>query len=109
MKYSLPLYFPVVKTNVEYKVIASFATQSQTTDAVKEALFVIRKWNPDWAPKHFIADYAEDEVLLVEGLFPGCSFEMNGNWKYCGLFCLLLLLVLFVEIHFKNIPGHKMA
>ena len=78
MKYSLSLHFPVVKTDVEYKFIASFVTQSQTTDPVKGALFVIRKWNPDWAPKHFIADYAEEEVLLVEDLFPGCSFEMNN-------------------------------
>lgn len=30
-KYSLPLYFLVVKTNMEYKVVASFVTQSETT------------------------------------------------------------------------------
>lgn len=52
-KYPLPLYFLVVKTNMEYKVVASFVTQSETTDTIKEALSVIMKWNPEWAPKHF--------------------------------------------------------
>ena len=42
-KYSLPLYFLVVKTNMEHKVVAWFVTQSETTDAVKEALTVNRK------------------------------------------------------------------
>ena len=37
-KYSLPLYFLVVNTNVDYRVVASFVTQSETTDAIKEAL-----------------------------------------------------------------------
>jgi len=69
-KYSLPFYFPVVNTNMEYKVVVSFVTQSETTDAVKEALSVIKKWNPDWAPKHFMVDYAEEEISEVEDLFP---------------------------------------
>ncbi|PFX22793.1 hypothetical protein AWC38_SpisGene12689 [Stylophora pistillata] len=58
------------KTNIEYKVVASFVTQSETTDAIKEALSIIMKWNPDWAPKHFMVDYAEEEISAVEDLFP---------------------------------------
>jgi len=88
-KYSLPLYFLVVKTNMEYKVVASFVTQSETTDAVKEALSVIKKWNPDWSPKHFMVDYAEEEISAVEDLFPG-TFDMSGNRKYRGFFCLFV-------------------
>jgi hypothetical protein len=42
-KYCLPLYFLVVKTNMEYKVVAAFVTQSETTEAIKEALSVIMK------------------------------------------------------------------
>ena len=107
-KYSLPLYFLVVKTNVEYKVVASFVTQSETTDAVKEALSVIKKWNPDWAPKHFMVDYAEEEISAVEDLFPG-TFDMSESWKYRGFFLLscwfVFLLLLFVEINLRNIPG----
>ena len=73
-KYSLPLYFLVVKTNMEYKVVASFVTQSETTDAIKEALSVIMKWNPEWAPKHFMVDYAVEEISAVESLFPGTFY-----------------------------------
>jgi hypothetical protein len=70
-KYCLPLYFLVVKTNMEYKVVAAFVTQSETTEAIKEALSVIMKWNPSWKPKHFMVDYALEEILSVEQLFPG--------------------------------------
>ena len=52
--------------------MASFVTESETTDAVKEALSVIKKWNRDWAPKHFMVDYAEEEISAVEDLFPRC-------------------------------------
>lgn len=82
-KYSLPLYFLVVKTNVEYKVVASFVTQSETTDAIKEALSVVMGWNPDWAPKHFMVDYAEEEISAVEDLFPGTLIDIS---KYVCVF-----------------------
>ena len=81
-------------------------TQSEIADSVKEALSVIKKWNPDWAPKHFMVDYAEEEIPAVEDLFPG-TVEMSGSWKYRGFFaCLFVLLLLFVEIYFRNIPDH---
>ncbi|CAB4043506.1 Hypothetical predicted protein, partial [Paramuricea clavata] len=59
-----------LKTNVEYKVVATFVTQSETTEAIKEALSVIMKWNPSWKPKHFMVDYALEEISSVEQLFP---------------------------------------
>ena len=92
-----------------YKVVASFVTQSENTDAVKEALSVIRKWNPDWAPKHFMVDYAEEEISAVEDLFPG-TFDMSGNCKHRVFVCLFVLLwvLLFVETYFMNILSHKM-
>ena len=34
-KHPLPLYFLVVKTNMEYKVMALFVTQLETTDSVE--------------------------------------------------------------------------
>ena len=70
-KYCLPLYFLVVKTNIEYKVVAAFVTQSETTEAIKEALSVVMKWNPSWRPKHFMVDYALEEIISVEQLFSG--------------------------------------
>ena len=70
--------------------MASFVTESETTDAVKEALSVIKKWNRDWAPKHFMVDYAEEEISAVEDLFPG-AFDMSDSFKYCGV-CWLACL-----------------
>ena len=54
-------------------MVASFVTQSETTDAIKEALSVIMKWNLGWSPKNFMVDYAEEEINAVESLFPGTS------------------------------------
>ena len=80
---SLPLYFLEVKTNIEYKVVASFVTQSVTTDAIEEALSIIKKWNPDWALKHFMVDYAEEEISAVEDLFPGTSDTSKMGIMFC--------------------------
>ena len=70
-KYALPLFFLVVKTNVDYQVVASFVTQSETTEAVKEALQVMKEWTPDWSPKSFMVDNADQEINAIEQLFPG--------------------------------------
>ena len=40
-KYSLPLFFVVVKTNVDYQIVASFVVQDETTVAITEALRII--------------------------------------------------------------------
>ena len=39
-RYNLPLFFVVVKTNVDYQIVGSFVVQSETTDAIFEALSV---------------------------------------------------------------------
>ena len=40
MRYDLPLFFPVVKTNVNCIGVGSFITQSETTAAIQELLAV---------------------------------------------------------------------
>ena len=37
-RYSLPLFFIAVKTNVDYQIVASFVIQHETADAIKEAV-----------------------------------------------------------------------
>ena len=37
-KYSLPLFFVVVKTNVDYQVVSSFVVQDETSTAITEPL-----------------------------------------------------------------------
>ena len=49
-KFSLPLYFVVVKTNVNYQVVVSFAVQDETTAAITEVLRILKGWTPEWDP-----------------------------------------------------------
>ena len=45
MRYELPLFFLVVKTNVNYMVVGSFIIQRETTASIQEALEIFRDWN----------------------------------------------------------------
>ena len=70
-RYSLPLFFLVVKTNVDYQIVGSFVIQSETADAIYEALSVLKSWNPEWNPSYFMVDYSEEEMSAIGKLFPG--------------------------------------
>ncbi|XP_066935327.1 uncharacterized protein [Clytia hemisphaerica] len=88
-KYSLPLFFVAVKTNVDYQVVASFVTQDETTAAITEALSIIKSWNPfsdwDWNPTCFMVDNCEEEIQSIQKLFPSCrvllcDFHREQAW-----------------------------
>ena len=70
-RYALPLFFLAVKTNVDYQVVGSFVTQDESTESVKEALAVIREWNPNWNPTFFMTDFSVQEITAIEETFPG--------------------------------------
>lgn len=70
-RYSLPLYFLVVPTNVNYMVVASFITETEDSVSISEALKIIRGWNSAWKPKYFLTDYAEEEISAIESTFHG--------------------------------------
>ena len=44
-RYALPLSFTVVKTNVDYQIVAVFVTENETEDIIQEALSIIKLWN----------------------------------------------------------------
>ena len=71
MRYELPLFFLVVKTNVNYVVVGSFVTQNETTASIKEALRIFRDWNPTWQPKFFMTDFCFEEINAIESTFEG--------------------------------------
>lgn len=71
MRYELPLFFLVVKTNVNYVVVGSFVTQNETTASIKEALRIFRDWNPTWQPKFFMTDFCFEEINAIESTFQG--------------------------------------
>ena len=69
-RYSIPLYFLVVKTSVDYQIIGSFATQDETSETLVEALSIIKLWNQSWKPICFMVDNCEEDITAIETLFP---------------------------------------
>ena len=56
-KYSFPLFFVAVKTNVDYIIVASFIVQDETTASITEASSILRQWDPEWKPRHMMTDF----------------------------------------------------
>ncbi|XP_065676034.1 uncharacterized protein LOC136092208 [Hydra vulgaris] len=73
-RYALPLFFLVVKTNVDHQIVAIFVCENETTEAIKEALTFIKKWNPSFQPKYFMTDYSNEEINSLKSVFPGKNF-----------------------------------
>ena len=70
-KYSIPLFFLCLKTNVNYTVVA---LQTENSDHIFEALSIIKFWTPNWDPKYFITDYSDTEMSAINKFnppFPG--------------------------------------
>ena len=71
MRYELPLFFLVVKTNLNYIVVGSFIIQTETTASIEEALGIFRDWNISWKPQFFMTDFCHEEINAIENTFPG--------------------------------------
>ena len=72
--YGLPLFFVCINSNVGYSIVGSFITETESSDAIYEALKVLSDWNPNWCPDYFMTDYDEQEIAAVEKLFPGILY-----------------------------------
>lgn len=70
-KYALPLFFVCVKTNVDYVVVASFVSQSESSSAISEGLGIIKQWNPNWQPRTWMVDFSEMEINALQTVFRG--------------------------------------
>ena len=77
VKYALPIFFLTVKTNVDYQIAASFIVQDESKESTKEALEVLKSWNPDWKPKIFMVDNDAEEISAVEEVFQGTVDNMS--------------------------------
>ena len=76
-----------------YQVVASFSLQDETTSAVKEALLILRSWNPFWQPKCFMVDNCEEEINSI-----GHVFLSKGN-NACFRFIRRLLCFQFAKAY----------
>ena len=84
--YDLALFFITVRTNAGYMVAAEFIIQTETSEQIKEALSILKSWNPKWSPSFFMSDYSEAEILGVESVFPQtqvylCDFHREQSWE----------------------------
>ena len=73
-KYSLPLFFIVVKTNVDYQVVGVIVCEDEQTETILEALSIIKEWNPTFKPTFAMTDYCKEEITAIETVFPGMQF-----------------------------------
>ena len=85
MQYDLPLFLVCVRTNVGYCTVAEFVTQSETAEAIGEALKVLKEWNPSWNPPFVLCDYSEAEILAIKTVFESvrvyiCDFHREQAW-----------------------------
>ena len=69
-KYSLPLFFVVVKINVDYQVVSSFVVHDETRAAITEAFRITKKRNPKCDPKCFMVDNCDEEIKSIGNIFP---------------------------------------
>ena len=67
------MFFQAVKTNVDYQVVGSFVTDDENVCSIKNALELVKEWNPDWSPHLFMTDNCSQEIQAIENLFPGKS------------------------------------
>ena len=76
-RYTLPLFFLVVKTNVDYQVVATFVLENEDTNSIQEALEIIKSWNPDYFPKYFMTDYCNEEIHAIENVYEGLPLNLE--------------------------------
>ena len=69
-RYAISLFLVCVHTNVGYKVVAESMCQSEDQATIREALAIIKGWNPAWNPAYFMVDYSGAEMATLEEHFP---------------------------------------
>ena len=92
MRYELPLFFIVVKTNVNYLVVGSFIIQRETTASIEEALGILKCWNHSWEHKYFMTDFCHEEINAIENTFTGKNISLQYSTVYCCIAQKIILV-----------------
>ena len=84
-KYAPPLFFAVVKANVNFQVVGVLVFQEETKDMIKKGLQITLDWNPTVIPEFGMIDFDEKEISTLEELFRDievfiCSFHCEQAW-----------------------------
>ena len=109
-KLAIPLFFLVVKTNVNYCVIGEFIIQTEDTDSISEALHILNKFKNVIFSQMWVFLYRIGKQLYdhtnnrVES--KNCIFKynfLNCSWNLL-MSCLLKLLVeMFILMQIKQL------
>ena len=70
-RYVLPLFFLVVKTNVDYQIVGTFITENETKLVIKKAMIKFKEWNPSTSPKFCMTDYCNEKIMALDETFVG--------------------------------------
>ena len=85
-KYALPLFFLVIKTNINFQLYPVIVLQEELIDMMAKALSVVKIRNPEVAPKYAFVDFDEREILSLEIVCPDiqvylCDFHREQAWN----------------------------
>ena len=81
---------------MDYQVVGSFTIQAETTESMKEALHVLKKWTTLWNPKMFMVDNCDEETHAIEILFPIVLYRFLTNYQF-------LYQNIYIHLYFCNI------
>ena len=70
-RYKSPSFLLVVKTNMDYQVVAAFLIEGETKENVIAALAIIKERNPDFNLLYAMVDCSTGENNALETLYPG--------------------------------------
>ena len=68
-RYALPLFFSVVKTNIDYQIVGAFVSENESEESITETLQILKQWNPEFKPKYFMTNYSTEEIGAVKTVF----------------------------------------
>ena len=86
-KLAIPLFFLVVKTNVNYCVIGEFIIQTEDMDSISEALQVFKHWDQKgvhvnaWMVDKQPAEQAELKQVFPDSEIYLCDFHHLQAWE----------------------------
>ena len=86
-KYSIPLFFLAVKTNVDYQIAGSFAVQEESTYSISKAATIFKSSNNKWKPLAYMVANCNEEISAIVENFLG-SNNNNNAVLYSTIFYL---------------------
>ena len=98
---------------MDYQVVDSFAIQDETTESIKKALHVLKKWTALWNPKMFMVDNCDKETDAIEILFSDMLYRFLPKYQFlyqnsyihlyfCNIIFPSLFLLCFSQCYKEN-------